>query len=749
MIHVDRKRVKAPAGLRAPRAETVRTRLQKFFGRPEAERAQEEPPFMRDILRSAELRGALFSLFRAKCAYCETPVERSTMNVDQFRPQTRAVNLDGSMNADGYWWLAYEWANLYATCSNCEQMKGSRFPIAGPRARPGARGDTLAGEQPLLLDPCADRPEKDLLFSESGRVASRTKRGRVTIDVLGLNRAGLIDGRREALAGLRTELKDLARGGRVDRRAMVELLDESRPYAAARRQFAGRWLDEASAEVAAATTLETAAPPTAADVAPELPQVSDAELHETFASFQAVQQAQEAYSVADESAKEQYFARTRLIDRIEIRNFRPIESLELRFPPAPTDEERPRGTAPGAGGPVSSWLMLLGENSSGKSSALQAVALTLIGQAWRSRLGLDARRFVRLGTTEGQVRVLLTGGSEPITMSFSTASPEFTSSPAEPKVLLLGYGATRLLPRGTITPRADLDLARVDNLFNPFEPLNDASAWLLSLPDPAFDHIARALKVLLQLGPRDRLLRRDGRVQAELFGATVPLDELSDGYQSLLALTTDIMRVMHQRWEAMEVAEGIVVLDEIGSHLHPRWRMRVVGGLRQVFPRVQFLASTHDPLCLRGLLTGEVAVMRRDAAGRILAATDLPSIRGLRVDQLLTSEYFGLSSTIDPDLEERFGEYYRLLALRKPSAAQRGRIRELRAELDRYRVLGANRRERMMLEAIDEYLANEPELPPGERPRVSADVRQKLQRIWNRPRTGRAAAGRRRPRAAR
>lgn len=748
MIRVDRKRVKAPAVLRAARTEAVRARLKKFFGRPAAERAQEDPPFQRDVLRSAEVRGALDSLFQAKCAYCETPVERSTMNVDQFRPQTRAVNLDGSLNADGYWWLAYEWANLYPTCSNCEQMKGSRFPIAGAPARPGARGATLAEEQPLLLDPCADSPEKDLLFSESGRVASRTRRGRVTIDGLGLNRTTLIEGRRAALESLRAQLKDLARSGRVSGPALAELLDGGQPYAAARRQFARRWLDEASAEVAAATTLEAAAPPTAVDVAPELPQVSEADLHETFESFQAAQQAQEAYSVADESAREQYFARTRLIDRIEIRNFRPIESLDLRFRPAPTDEERPART-PGAGGPASSWLMLLGENSSGKSSALQAVALTLIGQAWRRRLGLDARRFVRLGSTEGQVRVFLTGGSEPITMTFSTASSDFTSTPAEPKVLLLGYGATRLLPRGGVTPRTNLDLARVDNLFNPFEPLNDASAWLLSLPDAAFDHIARSLKVLLQLGPRDRLVRRDGRVEAELFGATIPLEELSDGYQSLLALTTDIMRVMQRRWPAMEIAEGIVVLDEIGSHLHPRWRMRVVGGLRQVFPRVQFLASTHDPLCLRGLLTGEVAVMSRDGAGRIVALTDLPPVAGLRVDQLLTSEYFGLSSTIDPDLEDLFGEYYRLLALREPTAAQRGRIRELKAELDRYRVLGANRRERMMLEAIDEYLAREPELSPGDRPRVKAEVRRRLQRVWNSPRTGRSTAGRRRPRAAR
>lgn len=746
MIHVDREGAAAPAGLRSKKAEAARQRLATFFRRPPEERAQQDPPFARDILRATELRSALRSLFREKCAYCETPIGLSTMKVDQFRPEARAINLDGSMMADGYWWLAYEWSNLYPTCANCEQMKGSRFPIAGERARPGTRGARLAREEPLVLDPCADRPEKDLFFSENGRVASRTQRGRVTIDVLGLNRASLIEGRREALNGLRAELKDLAGGGRVERAAIAALVGGDRPYAAARRQFARPWLDQATTEVAAASPLEAAAPPTAEEVAPELPRVSEAELNETFSHFQVAQQAQEAYSIDDEGAKQDYFARTRLIDRIEIRNFRPIESLELRFPLTADDDEPEVKSAPRTGSSAP-WLVLLGENSSGKSSALQAVALALIGQTWRTHLGLDARRFVRRGANEGRVRVFLTGASEPIEMSFSLASPEFASSPAEPKVLLLGYGATRLLPRAGVQARNEYDFARVDNLFNPFEPLNDASAWLRSLPDPAFDHIARALKVLLTLGPKDRLVKEDGRVDAEIFGVRVPLEELSDGYQSLLALTTDIMRVLRGRWEAMEIAEGIVVLDEIGSHLHPRWRMRVVSGLRQVFPRVQFLVSTHDPLCLRGLSGGEVAVMRRDASNRITALTDLPPVRGLRVDQLLTSEYFGLSSTIDPDLEELFGEYYRLLALRKPDPAQKNRVAELKAELERYRVLGANRRERMMLEVIDEYLATEPETAAGERPPLKAAMREKLKRIWEG--AARRPAARRRPRAAR
>jgi hypothetical protein len=351
-----------------------------------------------------------------------------------------------------------------------------------------------------------------------------------------------------------------------------------------------------------------------------------------------------------------------------------------------------------------------------------------IGERWRNKLDLDARRHVRHGQADGHVRVYLTGSSTPIELRFSTKSDVFESEPKEPKVLLLGYGSTRLLPRGKVKSPQQYDFARIDNLFDPFEPLNDANRWLGSLERAQFDTVARALQPILHLGEDDRLVQVDGGVEAEIFGVRVPLEELSDGYQSVVALATDIMRVMLRRWDAMEVAEGIVVLDEVGSHLHPRWRMRIVEAMRSAFPRLQFLASTHDPLCLRGLTSGEVVVMRRDAKKRVVAITDLPPIAGLRVDQLLTSEYFGLDSTIDPTVDKLFVEYYGLLALRSPTPPQVARLAQLKTELERYRVLGTNQRDRLMLEAIDQYLAEERAGTEG-RPTLDA-TKKKLVEIW-------------------
>jgi predicted ATP-binding protein involved in virulence len=190
----------------------------------------------------------------------------------------------------------------------------------------------------------------------------------------------------------------------------------------------------------------------------------------------------------------------------------------------------------------------------------------------------------------------------------------------------------------------------------------------------------------------------------------------------MIALVADIMSVMQKMWAAMDVAEGIVLIDELGAHLHPRWMMQIIKRLRITFPRVQFLITSHDPLCLRGLFDGEVVVMRRDLNQRVIAITDLPSVEGMRIDQILTSEHFSLDSTIDPELDTLFQEYYYLLALRTRNQKQEKRLGELRQQLEqsKFRVFGSTPRERIMLEEIDKYLAQQ-------RFELDTQLRQKLE----------------------
>ena len=720
-----------PAGLRSPAVDAERRRAAEFHARPTAQRAQESFAFDDSLLDAPDVRAALWGACRGKCAYCETPLTEAAMFVDRFRPASGALGLDGELSPDHYWWLALAWENLYPSCAECRSLKGARFPVREARAEAPATGDALAAERPLLLEPRRDDPEQHLVFAEDGSVASTTDEGRATIETLGLNRAQLVADRAAAIAAVRTEWESVAAHPRgkaeLDPIAFDRLFDRNVPFAATRRQFLNTWAQRRRGELDAALGATPEGPSSVDEVAGDLPVLTKAERTRVKGAFDAEQRAQDDYSLAGNvNATEDYFRRTRRIEQIEVHNFKVIGKVDL----APQALASASASAP--------WLMLLGENGCGKSSLLQATALALMGAEERERLRLDAAEYVRNGTRSGYVRVHLTGSPEPIELRFSRSG--FRGAD-EPKLILLAYGATRLLPRNGAQAPVDASTARVENLFDPFSPIGNSTDWLLSLDEPTFEATARALKGLLGLENEGRLVRnrRWGRIDVEAFGSRVPLEHLSDGYQSVVALATDMMISLLRQWPTVDAAEGTVLIDELGAHLHPRWRMRIVPSLREVFPRVQFLASTHDPLCLRGLADGEVVVVKRDSQGEVVAITDLPSVAGLRVDQLLTSEHFGLNSTIDPELDALFAEYYLLKAKPKPTAADRRRLRELSARLDGLEVLGTTRRERIVFEAADDYLAKAGDLTdPEARLELKAATKRRISAIWEKARTGQA-----------
>jgi len=237
--------------------------------------------------------------------------------------------------------------------------------------------------------------------------------------------------------------------------------------------------------------------------------------------------------------------------------------------------------------------------------------------------------------------------------------------------------------------------------------MTDPTGWLLTLREPTYTDVTAGLARLLDLPSQARLVAdRDQRVvQVREGRQRSSLEELSDGYQSMLVLACDVMSTVLSLWERVSLAEGIVLIDELGAHLHPRWRMRVVGRLRELLPRVQFVVTTHDPLCLRGVLDGEVTVIRRNPENHVVAITDLPPVQGMRVDQLRTSEHFGLGSTDDPEITDLWADYYRLTGLRKPSRADQARLDVVRRRLGELDELGRTERERLLLDSADKYIA--------------------------------------------
>ena len=754
MIHIDRG--EAPAVFQSEDIEQERRKAVAFYEQTAAQRLQQRYKF-RGLTHLPDVVDALNGLFHSKCAYCESLLSvADPVSIDRFRPCNGAVNLDGAFAPDHDWWLAYEWFNTYPVCQRCNSMKANRFPVAGPRVSFYATSTDLVAEQALLLDPCVDLPEQHLTFGKDGMVASETQQGRVTIDVVGLNRAGLIEQRREVYRIVELQLREFKQwlkspnaSAQEQTERINKLVDVGQPYIALRKQLLAQWLNAnwqillpvsqpmseyvipgggslsfqsfLSPDALQALQVQTATKERAQEKSVAIKTLQRE--NEVVKGYQAEQANVEAYSVEDMTRTEQYYRKRRLIERIELHNFRGIQDLTIRF-----------GGLDAASTP---WLLLLGENGTGKSSILQAITLSLMGDEHRQELFenhlLDAERFLRYGTAAGHVKVYFDGIAEPVELRFRKGSHTFEGNASGPKTPLLAYGATRLLPRGAAVTLTREGLARAHNLFNPFAPLRDADEWLSSLRKAKFDNVADGLKDLMLLGDDDRFFRtKKGEIKAHVLDRDTYLSDLSDGYQTVLALAIDIMSIMQERWELMEIAEGIVLIDELDAHLHPRWKMQIVKRLRRTFPRVQFIVTTHDPLCLRGFNQGEIVVMRRDGENRIVALTDLPDPNALRIEQILTSEYFGLYSTVDPEVEALFDEYYDLLALRERTPQQGERLQALKAQLDGRALLGSTPRERLMLEAADQFVAEQAkELDSQRRVDLADQARSTIVELWS------------------
>jgi 5-methylcytosine-specific restriction endonuclease McrA len=713
MIHVERTPLPQNPALRRQTVMQL-LRARAHFTKPQSERLSQR--FRFEAHFDPLFKGALLDVFHHKCAYCERRFIHT--EVDHYRPTSGVLD---NPDHPGYWWLAAEWNNLLLACQTCSHRKRNRFPLEQEKHRALNETDDLAAEMPLLLDPCTDFPEEHLVFDDFGGVGSTTLRGQTTISVLGLNSADMIEMRRhvaEQVLGefepIITWMLTMAKGrvrGLPDEMLgrLAELVDSRVEFSGMKRQIVRRAMKKSGIDI-------RLVPGLASDLE-SVPYHSVADQRNASRAYTEFERTNADYSLAKQSDRSKFLTHSRLIERIEISNVKGIRELDI-------------ACARSAGGNAP-WLMILGENGTGKSTVLQSIAIALGGPDYCGPLVhkslVGPGDFVRNRCRTGKVSVTLSGFPRPFEAVFTDDGIHFISGTGDEAqltvtkngsvkvsgkknrlpVTLLAYGATRLLPRGSAVADDDERLASIDNLFDPFFPLASPDAWLTSLNDEVFGKVALALSDLLCLPEDARFHIELGKVRVTIHGAKLALSQLSDGYQGVVALTIDILKTALSLWPRAEDAEGVVLLDEIGSHLHPRWQMRIVKSLRRALPGLQFITTTHDPLCLRGLVKGEVCTMERTETGDVDVFGDLPDPGDFRVDQLLTSQFFGLNSTSDPDTESLFNEYYGLMAKERLSHPQKWRLEELKRQLADRRYFGNTLREQLMFEAVDHLVAGQ------------------------------------------
>lgn len=150
-------------------------------------------------------------------------------------------------------------------------------------------------------------------------------------------------------------------------------------------------------------------------------------------------------------------------------------------------------------------------------------------------------------------------------------------------------------------------------------------------------------------------------------GKWIQLRNLSDGYKGIISLTADIAyRAIklnpHLGERAVIDTEGIVLIDEIDMHLHPKWQRHIVEDLKRTFPKIQFIVTTHSPFIVQSLKADEVInldgnllsedpdVLTIEENALYMGVSDDNSLKFERKEKLAT-EYLNLLNGENPSKE--------------------------------------------------------------------------------------------------
>lgn len=664
--------------------------LRDFYAKEDREQERYDFHLKKEI--DDHLKQILEKEFEGKCGYCESRIESYSLAVvDRFRPYN-GVRDGRTYYKDLYWWLTYDWDNLIYSCLECSQYKSNYFPVKGKRAL--SPEHLLVEEKKQLINPCIEDPFDHIKCDPKGIFIGLTEEGNQTIELLKLNRSSLIERRSYVIQELQKVLDSISQTVVNNRIGFVRSVYEK----SAELEFINAQYCYLLHKM---------------DIYPELREI----LVEEDDNYRAYTNDLAAYVEASENFSNEVESDFFPIEYIEIKNFKSIRELKIDFPKNDIEKH--------------AWIALLGENGLGKSSILQAICIGLspIYQTGNNQI----LEFIRKGAEEAIITIKERDSQNIIITTLSKEGLKI-SHKGTFKHPLIGYGSVRLIPQEKTSTKQKKKLKiRYKNLLDPADPINDIMSWLISIHNSQpslFNTIAYSLKQLLPEKRNEKLAVKDGQLVFE--GLDITFNSFSDGYRSTISLALDIMHTLIEGDTDMDKLSGIVVIDELGNQLHPRWQMQIVTQLRTVFPKINFIISTHHPLCLRGLKANEIIVLEKDEKDDPFILDNLPDPSHLRVDQILTSPIFGLHSAIDPEIEREFDEYYKLLAQDVLSESEKERLQILKIRIPKIKYLGDSLREELVIDVIDKLLA---EKVKGRKDfnidGLKKEARERVQAIWD------------------
>jgi predicted ATP-binding protein involved in virulence len=376
------------------------------------------------------------------------------------------------------------------------------------------------------------------------------------------------------------------------------------------------------------------------------------------------------------------------IKHLAIENLKSISKFEMDFP-------KPAG-----------WHVIIGDNGAGKTSVAQGIALGLNGSNddffkidWSSLIRKDdfelriklniylenedfrfpnsknsdiTECYKEIDREDGYSSTVLAHELNGLREYYSKNGFELPKDDLSIGWFFAGFGPFRRFSGGEYDKKLEISNPRVSaviSLFDEKYTLSEALNWLRELnykrlegdknSESTLNNLIDFLNNsdLLPFGTRLNKVSSEGVFFTDGNGSEVEINQLSDGFRSILSLAFELIRLLIRFYDEEKVFKnfkngdyaidlpGVVIIDEIDAHLHPTWQTRVGQWFTKYFPALQFIVTTHSPLVCRATENG--SIWRLSAPG---SKTPSGEITGADKDRLIYGNILDAYST------DAFGE---------------------------------------------------------------------------------------------
>lgn len=396
------------------------------------------------------------------------------------------------------------------------------------------------------------------------------------------------------------------------------------------------------------------------------------------------------------------------IQRVVLEDVKGFRALDFDF-------RRPDGRLQG-------WTVLTGDNGSGKTALLKAIALALVGPEVGRALQPSLRGWIRNGNQTAEIAVqvkvhdqdkfttgrraeqlwaeleLQMNGGPEVSMKSGNKRRRDKRGPlngpwAENTSgwFAAGYGPFRRLYGASADAQRIMSgpgrVARFATMFKEDATLLEAERWFRDLSHKSLEKRQREERLIGQIftllnddflrsGLRVDRVDSDGLWLRDASGTALTLEDMSEGYRAALALMLDILRQLDQVYGGEALVEegpsgvvvsypGVVLIDEVDIHLHPSWQREIGFWLKKRFPSIQFIVTTHSALVCQAADEDGIFHLPPPGSQEVpfrVNKEDYRKIIRSKADDIYLSPAFALTHTRSPAAVAARRDYARLKA---------------------------------------------------------------------------------------